>query len=95
MRKATRPDLRETDGQREIRSDSIGTIASRADLIHNGFGLIGATAIVDDDTSAGGCECQSCGTANPARCAGDERCLGSERSHKAPQCHGLCPVVDG
>jgi len=61
-----------TLGIGEIRSDDIGMAAGRADLIDNRLGCIGAMAVVYDDASAGGSECQSYGASDAARGASDE-----------------------
>ena len=53
-------------GRSEIGGHCVGPPAGSADLINHGLRLIATAAVMDDDVSAGGRECQGGGTAHAA-----------------------------
>ena len=69
-------------GHGEIGRDCIGASAGRADLIDHGLRLVGVATVMDDDTRAGGGECQGSGAAHAAGRAGHESGLIGEGIHR-------------
>jgi hypothetical protein len=66
---------------RKVRRNSLSTSAGLADLGHDGFGLLGAAAVMDQNLRLHPSKSDRACAAYPARCAGDESSLAGETGH--------------